>query len=272
MKYVLALEEVSLDHLPEVGGKNASLGEIIRSLKRAGVRVPGGFALTVDAYRRHLEESSLGPPIHAALDELDVEDVRDLAKTAAGIRDRISRAHLPAAVVDQAKAAYERLSLEFGDRATDVAVRSSATAEDLPTASFAGQQETFLNVRGWEPLDRAIRGCMASLFTDRAIVYRTRQGIPHRDVSLSACVQKMIRSDRSCSGVLFTLDTESGFRDVPAAAERCALPRPDHGVRPPRRGRARVRSGRRPLRDSRAGRGHRRAAGRPAGARGRRRA
>ena len=214
MKYVLPLEEVSLTRISEVGGKNASLGELIGSLKSAGVRVPNGFALTVDAYRRHLEESGLEAEIYAALEALDVDDVTALSKTAAEIRERIAQAPLPAEVVAQAKAAYLALSDESGDEATDVAVRSSATAEDLPSASFAGQLETFLNVRGWDELDRAIRNCMASLFTDRAIVYRAHQKVPHRDVGVSVGVQKMIRSDHSCSGVLFTLDTESGFRDV----------------------------------------------------------
>lgn len=214
MKYVLPLEEVSLDRIAEVGGKNASLGEMIRSLRKAGVRVPGGFALTVDAYLRHLEEISLGPAVHTALDELDVEDIGALAETAREIRERITSAPLPADVVAQAKAAYARLSREFGEEATDVAVRSSATAEDMPKASFAGQHDTFLNIRGWEDLDLAIRKCMASLFTDRAIAYRVHHEIHHRDVTLSVGVQKMIRGDLACSGVMFTLDTESGSRNV----------------------------------------------------------
>jgi pyruvate,water dikinase len=212
--YTIPLDEVTLDHVPVVGGKSASLGEMIGALGDAGVRVPGGFALTVDAFHDHLEENGLESEIFPLLDELDVEDVGALAKAGEEIRERIFSAPLPPAVAAAARTAYGSLSRRSGTEAIDVAVRSSATAEDLPTASFAGQQETFLNVRGWSELDRAIRGCIASLFTDRAIVYRTHQGIAHRDVALSVCIQKMVRSDLACAGVLFTLDTESGFRDV----------------------------------------------------------
>ena len=214
MNYVLPLEEASLDRVEEVGGKNASLGEMLRSMKSAGVRVPGGFALTSAAYRHHLEENGLTERIHASLDGLDVDDVRALSEIAADLRQHISQAPLPADVAREASKAYEKLSLRFADSSTDVAVRSSATAEDLPTASFAGQLESFLNIRGWGALDQAIRNCMASLFTDRAIAYRIHNEIPLRDLAVSVCVQKMIRSDLACSGVMFTLDTESGSRDV----------------------------------------------------------
>jgi pyruvate,water dikinase len=211
---VLPLAEITLDDLPRVGGKNASLGEMIGALSRAGVRVPDGFALTVDAFHDHLRGAGLEAEIHAALDRLDPGDVTALARTGAEIRRRVAEAPLPASVAAQAQAAYAELSRRYGEAETDVAVRSSATAEDLPTASFAGQQETFLNVRGASDLDVAIRRCMASLYTDRAIVYRHGHGIVHREVALSVGVQKMVRSDEGAAGVIFTLDTESGFRDV----------------------------------------------------------
>jgi pyruvate,water dikinase len=211
---VLPLAEITLEDLSRVGGKNASLGEMIGALSRAGVRVPDGFALTVDAFHAHLRGAGLEAEIQAALDRLDPGDVTALARTGAEIRRRVAEAPLPASVAAQAQAAYAELSRRFGETETDVAVRSSATAEDLPTASFAGQQETFLNVRGASELDVAIRRCMASLYTDRAIVYRHGHGIPHREVALSVGVQKMVRSDEGAAGVIFTLDTESGFRDV----------------------------------------------------------
>jgi pyruvate, water dikinase len=212
--YTIPMRELTLDALPRVGGKNASLGELLRSLGQAGVNVPDGFALSVDAYRAHLREAGLEEEIFATLDRLDVEDVAALARAGAAIREKVAAAPLPTEVSRQAFEAYAALSQRYGEAETDVAVRSSATAEDLPTASFAGQQETYLNVRGGAALDRAIRECMASLFTDRAIVYRTEQGIAHRDVSLSVGVQKMVRSDLACAGVIFTLDTESGHRGV----------------------------------------------------------
>jgi pyruvate,water dikinase len=213
-RLIVSLAEVNLDSLSCVGGKNASLGEMIRELDAVGVRVPEGFALTTDAYHLHLGEAGATNEILRRLDELDVEDVDALASAGREIRQRIASAPLPEALVAEARAAYEDLSQRYGEDATDVAVRSSATAEDLPTASFAGQQETFLNVCGWEELDRAIRGCMASLFTDRAIVYRREQGIEDRGVGLSVGVQKMVRSDLASAGVIFTLDTESGLRDL----------------------------------------------------------
>lgn len=214
MTYVLPLAEVSLDHLPLVGGKNASLGEMIRGLSEAGVRVPNGFALTTAAWHRHLEAGGMADDLWAPLDGLDVKDVAALARAARGIRERIAGAPLPDDVAMEARTAYEQLSREAGQSAIDVAVRSSATAEDLPSASFAGQQDSFLGVRGWAHLERTILACMASLFTDRAIVYRTNQAIDHRDVALSVGVQRMIRSDQATAGVCFTLDPESGFRGV----------------------------------------------------------
>ena len=213
-RYVLPLREVRLDMLPRVGGKNAALGEMVRELATAGVRVPDGFVLTVDAYTAHLEAAGIESEIARRHAAIDVADVAALAVHAAEIRRLIASAGLPREVAEAAREAYAALSTQYGEAETDVAVRSSATAEDLPAASFAGQQETYLNVRGFAELERAIRACMASLFTDRAIVYRAGQGIPLRGLALSVCVQKMVRSDLACAGVLFTLDTESGFRDV----------------------------------------------------------
>jgi pyruvate,water dikinase len=213
-EYVMPFSGITLDDLSTVGGKNASLGEMIQVLAPQGIRIPDGFALTADAFRLHLKEAGLESNIYAELDELDVTNVPDLASVSRSIRDRIANAPLPVAVVAAIDQAYAELSATYQEKATDVAVRSSATAEDLPSASFAGQQETFLNVRGREALHQAVRSCMASLFTDRAIVYRVQHGFAHRDVGLSVGVQKMVRSDLGSAGVIFTLDTESGFRDV----------------------------------------------------------
>jgi pyruvate,water dikinase len=213
-EYVLPFSAITLDDLARVGGKNASLGEMIKVLTPRGIRVPDGFAVTAEAFRLHLSEAGLDRTIYAELDALDVADVSDLASTARSIRNRIVDAPLPPAVLAAIDQAYAELSASSGEQATDVAVRSSATAEDLPSASFAGQQETYLNVRGREALHLAVRACLASLFTDRAIVYRTQHGFSHRDVALSVGVQKMVRSDLGAAGVIFTLDTESGFRDV----------------------------------------------------------
>jgi pyruvate,water dikinase len=213
-RYVLPLEEVSLARVAEVGGKNASLGEMIRELGAAGIRVPPGFALTAAAFRAHLTRNRLEAAVYAPLEGLDIGDVEKLAEAAEGIRERIRRAPLPAEITREVERAYAELSARCGEAETDVAVRSSATAEDLPGASFAGQQETYLNVRGREALLRAVVDCMASLFTDRAIVYRVHSGFEHRAVALSVGVQKMVRSDLGSAGVAFTLDTESGSREV----------------------------------------------------------
>lgn len=212
--YLRWFRDVTLQDVAQVGGKNASLGEMIRSLQPAGIRVPDGFALTADAFRLHLAEAGIAAEIYGALDRLDVTDVSALAETARLIRERVNAAPLPRVLADAIAPAYAELSRRYGEDATDVAVRSSATAEDLPTASFAGQHETFLNVHGLAALDAAIRRCMASLFTDRAIVYRVQNQFSHRDVALSVGIQKMVRSDLGSAGVIFTLDTESGFRDV----------------------------------------------------------
>jgi pyruvate,water dikinase len=213
----VSLDQVTLLDLPTVGGKNASLGEMLRELASVGVQVPGGFALTVEAFHRHLRGAHLESSIYETLDRLDVTDTQALSTTARSIRDAIIRSPLPDDVANAAREAYAVMCQQHQDPSVDVAVRSSATAEDLPTASFAGQQETYLNIRGEKDLLDAIRKCMASLFTDRAIVYRTQQKIGHRGVGLSVGVQRMIRSDVApdgAAGVIFTLDTESGFRDV----------------------------------------------------------
>jgi pyruvate, water dikinase len=213
-KYALPFVNLSLSRIGEVGGKNASLGEMLSNLGTLGIRVPDGFALTAGAFRRHLAEARLEPEIYPVLEALDLHDVSGLSRVASEIRQKIRSAPLPGDVERELTEAYGTLSAQYGERETDVAVRSSATAEDLPSASFAGQQETYLNVRGRAALLNAVRDCMASLFTDRAIVYRAERGFGHRDVALSVGVQKMVRSDLGAAGVLFTLDTESGCRDV----------------------------------------------------------
>jgi pyruvate,water dikinase len=212
--FIIPFAAVGLADLAKVGGKNASLGELIGELRARGVRVPDGFAVTADAFRLHIDASGLAEQIYPALARLDVRDVTALAQEGQRIRKLIRSATLPEIIVGQIKVAYRALSAHYEEAETDVAVRSSATAEDLPTASFAGQQETYLNVRGEAALCNAIRDCMASLFTDRAIVYRAERGFDHRAVALSVGVQKMVRSDLASAGVIFTLDTETGFRDV----------------------------------------------------------
>lgn len=213
-RYVIPFRELSIRDVPSVGGKNASLGEMVQNLSKLGIQVPDGFAITADGYRLHLERAGIADDIYRKLDALQVHDVEALAKTGAEIRQMIRQVALPTEIVEEMGIAYKALSAQSGEAATDVAVRSSATAEDLPTASFAGQQETYLNVHGMADLVRAVADCMASLFTDRAIVYRAERGFRHRDVALSVGVQKMVRSDVGAAGVIFTLDTESGCRDV----------------------------------------------------------
>lgn len=209
--YVIGLSAIGKDDLDRVGGKNASLGEMIAHLDELGIRVPDGFATTSEAFSEFLCQDGLGNTIHRKLDGLDVDDVQALGRTGAQIRELIGRAPLPAGLEQEVRSAFELLcdGAEIG-----VAVRSSATAEDLPEASFAGQQDTLLNVRGPDNIVAGIREIYASLFNDRAIAYRVHQGFDHRRVSLSVGVQRMVRSDLACSGVLFTLDTESGFRDL----------------------------------------------------------
>ena len=212
VEYVVSLDKLGVHDVEHVGGKNASLGEMISNLAGAGVSVPGGFATTAQADRDFLELSGLNAQIHAALDALDVDDVNALAKTGSQIRQWIMDAEFPEKLNEEIRTAFAELSAGNPDVA--VAVRSSATAEDLPDASFAGQQETFLNIRGVENVIRAAKEVFASLFNDRAISYRVHQGFDHKLVALSAGVQRMVRSETGTAGVMFTLDTESGFRDV----------------------------------------------------------
>ncbi|HEY9098255.1 MAG TPA: phosphoenolpyruvate synthase [Thiobacillus sp.] len=207
--YIVPLDALSMADVPRVGGKNASLGEMIGNLAGVGVKVPGGFATTSDAFWAFLDHNDLRMRINARLDTLDVVDVTALAQTGAEIRSWVEAATLPKALETGLREAYRAL----GDRVS-VAVRSSATAEDLPDASFAGQQETYLHVQGEDALLNYVRKVFASLYNDRAIAYRVHHGFAHADVALSAGVQRMVRSDLACAGVLFTLDTESGFRDV----------------------------------------------------------
>ena len=206
-------DELGLGDVPRVGGKNASLGELRRALGPLGVNVPDGFATTADAYRAFTREAGLDAVIERALAGLDVRDLGWLQAAGRTVRDAILGAELPPSLAEGARAAYRRLESEYGAECA-VAVRSSATAEDLPEASFAGQQETFLNVAGETALLDAVRRCFASLFTDRAIVYRADHGFSHREVALSVGVQVMVRSDLGAAGVMFSLDPESGFRDV----------------------------------------------------------
>ena len=206
--YVIRLDELGMQDAERVGGKNASLGEMIAHTR---VRVPGGFATTVHAYRDFLANDGLGDRIDAALDDIDIDDIEALAKAGRRIRQWILGTPLPRALTDELKTHWNALAAN-GEPA--VAVRSSATAEDLPDASFAGQQESFLNVRGFDNLIASVHRVFASLFNDRAIAYRVHNGFEHSQVALSAGVQQMVRSDIGTSGVMFTLDTESGFRDA----------------------------------------------------------
>jgi len=210
-RYVIELAELGMDDVEIVGGKNASLGEMIAGLHSLGVTVPGGFATTATAYRDFLATDGLDGRINGLLDELDVDDIDALTSAGRRIRQWILETPLPERLMQDIKTAWQNLS---GGKDVSVAVRSSATAEDLPDASFAGQQETFLNVRGLDNVVSAMHQVYASLFNDRAISYRVHQGFDHRQVALSAGVQMMVRSDIGSSGVMFTLDTESGFRDA----------------------------------------------------------
>jgi pyruvate,water dikinase len=212
-RFVRRFSTLGLGDVGTVGGKNASLGELYTELTPLGVRIPNGFAITADAYRHMLDEAEAWQPLRESLAGLDPNDVDDLAARARRAREIVYGAPLPEALRASILEAYRDLEREYGE-SLSVAVRSSATAEDLPSASFAGQHDTFLNVRGGDPLLEACRRCFASLFTDRAIHYRVHQGFDHFEIGLSIGVMKMVRSDLAASGVIFTLDTESGFRDV----------------------------------------------------------
>ena len=212
--YIKKLSEVSIKDVPEVGGKNASLGEMIQELtKKKGIPVPGGFVVTASAYRHFLKETGLDIFIKEALDGLDTKKIQDLAVRGKKIREKIVETKFPEDLMEAIDKAHKEAEKEYGQGA-DFAVRSSATAEDLPGASFAGEHETYLNVRGLPDTLIAVKKAMASLFNDRAISYRVDKGFDHFKVALSVGVQKMVRSDLACSGIMFSLDTESGFKDV----------------------------------------------------------
>jgi len=207
-------KELTIFDVPSVGGKNASLGEMYRKLSDKGINVPNGFATTADAYRYFLESTGLKNKIKDILKDLNTKDVRNLMKRGAAVRELILKTELPEDFKKAILISYKKLSAESKVKNLDVAVRSSATAEDLPDASFAGQQESYLNVVGEKALLHAVRMCIASLFNDRAISYRTDKGFDHFSIALSVGVQKMVRSDLGASGVMFTIDTESGFKNA----------------------------------------------------------
>jgi pyruvate,water dikinase len=212
-EFILWFDQLGIEDVPFTGGKNASLGEMYRNLTEKGVKVPNGFAVTAYAYEYLVEKSGIKDKIRAVLSDLDTSNMKNLAVRGEKVRNLFLNAEFPAELRDAIVEAYANLCKQYGEN-VDVAVRSSATAEDLPDASFAGQQETFLNIKGPELLLDACRRCFASLFTNRAISYRVDKGFDHFKVALSIGVQKMVRSDMSCSGVMFSIDTESGFKDV----------------------------------------------------------
>ncbi len=213
MQFIRSFSSIGIGDIAQVGGKNASLGEMVNALSAQGVRIPDGFAITADGYRHFLEHNNLTARISEALGRLDVADVKALAYTGALIREWIMYSDLPEDLAEEIVTAYRALGEQYGPN-PDVAVRSSATAEDLPAASFAGQQDTYLNIRGVPHLLTTCRQVFGSLFTDRAISYRAHHGFAHMDVALSIGIQKMVRADLGASGVIFTIDTETGFRDV----------------------------------------------------------
>ncbi len=213
-RLVVWLDEVGIEDIPIVGGKNASLGEMIKHLSPKGIRIPYGFVVTAEAYRYFVSYNGLDKKIRDILERIDISNVKELEKGSKEIRNLIKSGRFPEDLKRQITEAYQKLSERYGVENVDVAVRSSATAEDLPNASFAGQQETYLNVRGVCKVLDAIRKCFASLFTERAISYRERFGFDHFKIALAVGVQKMVRSDLASSGVAFSLDTETGFRNV----------------------------------------------------------
>ena len=213
MRFISWFEEIGARDVNLVGGKNASLGEMIRTLAKKGVNVPSGFAITVEAYKYVIEKAGINQEIRNTLAGLDTHDMENLSKRGEKIRNLIRNAPCPEDLKQEIRIAYREMERRYGKN-IDVAVRSSATAEDLPTASFAGQQESYLNVQGEDELLEKVMGCFASLFTNRAISYRVDQGFDHSKVFLSVGVQKMVRSDLACAGVIFSLDTESGFKDA----------------------------------------------------------
>lgn len=214
MIYTLPLNSVGINDIPLVGGKNASLGEMLQNLTALGVEIPNGFVITVKAYYQFVEHNHLDKHIKEIVNAIDYDNIESLRRGGMQVRQLILNGRFPKEMSEEIIASYEQLSKQYDQEFTDVAVRSSATAEDLPDASFAGQQETFLNVRGPATLMDCVRNCFASLFTDRAISYRQSFGYDHFQVALSVCIQKMVRSDLGASGVAFSIDTESGFKDA----------------------------------------------------------
>lgn len=212
-EYTINFNQLGIQHIPQVGGKNASLGEMIQQLASQDIKVPGGFATTADAFRFFLSENNLTDKINQRLAALDVSDVVELGRAGNEIRGWVMAAPFPGKLEQAIRQACDELDTTYGSNAS-YAVRSSATAEDLPEASFAGQQETYLNIKGTDAILDAVKAVFASLYNDRAIAYRVHNQFAHEHVALSAGVQKMIRSDIGCSGVMFTIDTESGFEDV----------------------------------------------------------
>lgn len=214
MQNVIWFKDLSIKNVPEVGGKNASLGEMYNALIKKKVNIPNGFAVTAGAYEKFLRENKLPERMRATLKGLNTHNISNLQKRGKKIREMILAAEIPSDIKKDVIQAYRELSREFGVKNADVAVRSSATAEDLPNASFAGQQETYLNISGEKAIIEAVKKCFASLFTDRAISYRTDKGFDHMKTYLSVGVQKMVRSDKASSGVMFTIDPETGFADT----------------------------------------------------------
>ena len=212
--YLVDLDKVGLEDIDQVGGKNASLGEMLQNLSALGIQIPNGFAITVNAYREFIRYNDLDTAIHSIINSINFDDIESLRRGGQQARQLLKNGKFPRDLSEAIIEKYNELSNNYGQEITDVAVRSSATAEDLPDASFAGQQETYLNVRGPAPLMNAVRNCFASIFTDRAISYRHSFGYDHFSIGLSVCIQKMVRSDLGASGVAFSLDTESGFKDV----------------------------------------------------------
>lgn len=212
--YILPLDKVGINDIDRVGGKNASLGEMLQNLSSLGIRIPNGFVITVAAYKKFLEFNDLEETIKKIINTIDYHNIESLRRGGLQVRQLLKNSHFPKDLSEMVINAYTELSGNYEQDTTDVAVRSSATAEDLPDASFAGQQETYLNVRGPASLIDCVRNCFASLFTDRAISYRQSFGYDHFSLGLSVCVQKMVRSDLGASGVAFSIDTESGFKDA----------------------------------------------------------
>ena len=210
-KYIKFFRDITLGDIPQVGGKNASLGEMQHYLGPKGINLPNGFATTSKAYYYFLEQAGITEQIRNVLSGLDVSDVRDLARRGEKIRTIILSAKLPNDFEEEIKLGYKELSKICGHKNVVVAVRSSATAEDLPNASFAGQQETYLNIKGEKNILMSTKKCIASLFTDRAIAYRVENGFDHMQVALSVGIQQMVAVKSKAAGVMFTIDTESGF-------------------------------------------------------------